>query len=168
MVETRPYDHADVKYETSGLRLVGVVVALVSIAGAIVLAAIALRWLLQSRESPRDRQMAETYGSYSSPFAPLPSQPRLEQLNAHQGAVASSPFANELNLEHTLHTWGRLPDQPEFVHIPIERAISLTAAKLSADQPSPQELNKKLEKTSGLVGGGEPNSGRLFREVPQW
>ena len=66
-------------------------------------------------------------------------------------------------MESTLHNYGRTSDQ-NFVHIPIEEAIKILAAKL----PSQPRSSPNVYKSYGLVEGGESNSGRIYQEAPSW
>ncbi len=93
----------------------------------------------------------------SPPEIVLPRTPRLEAIES--STLADDSFATaQRQREARLHRSGPT-DESGFVHIPIEKAIELTAKDLqSQTAPAPRD------KSRGLLGGGEANSGRVFRE----
>ena len=58
-----------------------------------------------------------------------------------------------------LHRYGRA-DEDGFVYIPIDRAMKMLAKKL----PARAAQDERPSRANGLVDGGEPNSGRLFKK----
>ncbi len=111
------------------------------------------------------------YNNYESaikrspyPLAPVPSQrlpaePRLEQLDRLEGIQKPNVYLREESKEQILNSGGPTAE-PGYVHIPIEQAMKQVVQQLPVRQrPPPQGPVKD----KGLVAGGEPNSGRLFR-----
>jgi len=99
-----------------------------------------------------------------SPSQDLPAPPRIEQLNRLEGIRSSDVSRRqEVRLEQ-LRRYGAT-EEKGFVRIPIDEAMKhlanrLPARKLESEQPP---------RDNGLVGGGDPNSGRLFnRRKPSW
>jgi hypothetical protein len=103
------------------------------------------------------------------PLAPtlsdtLPAEPRLEQLDRVSVKGESSAYARELINEQHLHSYGG-PSEGGYIRIPIDRAMDVLAKRgLPARKQSPKEDRK----ANGLVDSGESNSGRMYREKPQW
>jgi hypothetical protein len=92
----------------------------------------------------------------------LPPEPRLEQINVREGVAAARVadlYARDADI---LHSYG--PTQEKgFVHIPIERAMTLLEGKLPVrKEPAPDG-----KRDQGLLDWGESNSGRLFRGNPR-
>ena len=88
----------------------------------------------------------------------LPQAPRLEAIESPTPADNSFAVAQR-EREDRLHNNGPT-DEPGFVHVPIEKAME-KVAKNSQTQTPPSPRNTK---SGGLLGGGEANSGRVFRE----
>jgi len=111
---------------------------------------------------------AEAVGASSYPLAPrgapaLPPMPRMEQLDRTAGFESEGAELERRDLGK-LDRVGQT-DQPGFVHIPIEDAMDLVVSKLPVrkNPPEPQQANK----SRGLVGAGDANSGRVLREEPR-
>jgi hypothetical protein len=107
----------------------------------------------------------------SFPLAPgpstaLPQEPRLEQLDRMAEDPRSNAWAQQKRLADTLARYGATQEKG-FVQIPIERAMDYLAT--TKKLPSRDEKAQAVPRDNGLVGGGEPNSGRLFnRRKPRW
>jgi hypothetical protein len=99
---------------------------------------------------------------YRVPSESLPAEPRLEPLMEVKGDRSANVFARQLAKEQVLNSYGTTPDE-DYVHIPIKAAMKIAVERLPTQQASPPH-----EKSYGLQGGGEPNSGRLFRGAPSW
>jgi hypothetical protein len=93
-----------------------------------------------------------------APAAPLPPEPRLEQVDRISGL--KSPNADEIVAprDTDLNTYGPTAGEG-FVRIPIDRALQLLDNKLPARAEAPHDHGKG----NGLVDAGESNSGRMFR-----
>jgi hypothetical protein len=96
----------------------------------------------------------------------LPPEPRLEQLNRMAGDEESNVYLRLRDKEQILHEYGQVPGVKGYVRVPIEQAMDYLAqdGRLPV---RPQEA-KEGKRQNGLVAGGEPNSGRLFREQAPW
>ena len=90
----------------------------------------------------------------------LPPEPRLEQINRLEKDKVSNTFAREKEKEDFLHSYGQTPEKG-YVHVPIERAMDLLAGKLPARKEQPKD--KQSLRENGLLDGGAPNSGQMFR-----
>jgi hypothetical protein len=98
------------------------------------------------------------------PSTALPPEPRLEQLDRARGIERSNVYEREKTKEEILAGVGPT-DEKGFVHIPIDRAMKHLAGKLKARQKPPAGVGNR---DNGLVGGGQPNSGRKLRGTPRW
>jgi hypothetical protein len=96
-----------------------------------------------------------------TPSEALPPEPRLEQLDRMSGIENSSVYQRQLSKEDVLRSYGTTDDEG-FLRIPIGQAMDYLQKKLPA-RAGPQPSRRK---DSGLVTGGESNSGRVFRERP--
>jgi len=92
------------------------------------------------------------------PSEALPKDPRLEQVDRLKGRKSSNAPASEASRDETLSSYG-LTAEKDFVHIPIERAMDLLAARLPARKETAQAKKKENE----LLDAGASNSGRLLR-----
>jgi hypothetical protein len=134
--------------------------------GGVVLMALTMATVLRFFYVYQDYQSGIKKSPY--PLAPepstaLPQGPRLEQVNRLEDRGAPSAYSVNLPDEHTLETYGPTAEKG-FVHIPIDRAMQLLKDKLpSRPQPSAEQRIRQ----NGLLDGGGPNAGRLFREEPQ-
>src|SRR5262249_29740141 len=109
-----------------------------------------------------DNHLAQARRS-SFPLAPgpstaLPQVPRLEQLDRMEGDPRSNVWKKQREHEDTLASYGATREKG-FVQIPIERAMAYLAT--TKKLPSRDEKAQAVPRDNGLVGGGEPNSGRL-------
>jgi hypothetical protein len=84
-------------------------------------------------------------------------------LDAAAGELPENIAARQLRMERILHSYGRTSDE-RFVRIPIELAIKAAATRLPAPPATPEQLDRSF----GLVGGGESSSGRNYQEAPTW
>lgn len=153
--------HAEVRFEQPAPSVIGIALVLVGIAASFGLAAWMANWIVDS-EVGADAE-AKSYDDYAQGANPLPPEPRLEPLNAQEDILSSSVFARQLRFEQILHSYGETAEVG-FVHIPIERAMELAPDQL----PSADTLPESSQKSFGLAGGGEPNSGRVYQEPPSW
>ena len=91
--------------------------------------------------------------------APLPPEPRLEQLD-RMAAVESSDVSKRLAAqEKLLNSYGTTAEKG-FVHIPIQQAIKAVAGSLPVAKGASQG---RAAHNNGLLEAGESNSGRMFR-----
>lgn len=176
-------EHPDVHHERTDASFRAIVgVAVVSIVLAIIIHG-ALLWFLfhygdylaERRESsfPVATQQRDQLqpgpgshplngGAQAGQRESLPPEPRLDPINVREGIPEASPaelYARDTTL---LHSYGPTQEK-EFIHIPIDRAMTFLAGKLPArTEPAPAERHDL-----GLRDGGESNSGRLFREKPR-
>jgi hypothetical protein len=87
-----------------------------------------------------------------SPEAPSPGVPR----------VAVALWVAPFDTSALAATWKK-----GFVQIPLKRAVEYLAT--TKKLPARDEKAQAVPRDNGLVGGGEPNSGRLFnRRKPRW
>ena len=94
------------------------------------------------------------------PSAPLPPEPRLEQLDRmtpEESAIVNKQLAAK---EKALHSYGSAAEKG-FVQVPIEQAMKAVAGSLPVAMDSSRG---EAAKGNGLLEAGESNSGRMFRE----
>jgi hypothetical protein len=96
--------------------------------------------------------------------AGLPEEPRLDPLNLKEHVEKANVHDRELNHEEQLQGLGPTSN-PDYVHIPIERAMDLLADKLPV---APQPSERLSQRSNGLLDAGEPNSGRILRDRALW
>jgi len=90
----------------------------------------------------------------------LPAQPRLEQINRMAGIESANVYDREASKEAILHSFGKT-QVAGYVRIPIDSAMDLLAQQdLGRKEPRAEQQPKGQ---NGLVDGGGPNSGRMFR-----
>lgn len=149
--------HAEVRYERTDVnvrRVVGTL-AILGVLGVFFAAAVWAFFRSEQRSLERSR-------AAQSPLAPtlafvLPPEPRLEPLDRMEGIASPNLLQQERAVER-LSRYGKTSDN-RFVHIPIDQAIRI----LATDKKLPtRHQQDKESRDRGLVGGGEPNSGRLF------
>jgi hypothetical protein len=138
-----------VQRETTDLRFLPVVIGLAVLAVSIVLAAAAANWVFV-REGI---SLTQPDPPKATATESLPAPPRLESLEPAGDSAAAS-------LETQLRRFGPT-DDPQYVHVPIDQAIEHLATQLQSNNPAAE----RSPKSHGLVGGGEPNSGRLLRKT---
>jgi hypothetical protein len=133
---------------------------------SVVLAALILGvvwWFFRGYGDYQARIKRSPYPLASEPSSALPAEPHLEQLNRIRGIVSSNVYQRQADKEDVLNSYGPSAEKG-YIHIPIERAMSLLEGKL----PARQEAAEEGKRANGLIDAGEPNSGRLFRGTPQW
>ena len=152
-------EHPTVRYERTDVSFRGVLC--VVIAAAVVLAIVhvaILGFFVGSREDLAEARRSK-YPLAPGPSTDLPPEPRLEQLDRHEATASSRLPRFEKVKAELLHRYGRA-DEDGFVYIPIDRAMKMLANKL----PARAAQDERPSRANGLVGGGEPNSGRLFKK----
>ncbi len=102
---------------------------------------------------------ASRYPLAPTAVAPLPANPRLEQINRLAENERGNVYLREVSKDIALQNYGDAGNG--YVHIPIDRAMDYLADKLPvrAQQPSAEQARRQ----NGLVDAGESNSGRMFR-----
>ncbi len=154
------YVHEEVRFQDSHVSIFGILGVLLAIifvfAGVFCISG----WMLKGMETAADRSAKGSH--YREPAEPKPAQPRLEPLD-FESANPTSEFESQLQGERVLHSYGTVTEEG-YVHIPIEQAMKLVLKSL----PIRKGVNGPPERSFGLVGGGEPNSGRLYSEAPSW
>lgn len=97
------------------------------------------------------------------PSTTLPPAPRLEPIDRMEHLEGSNVHSRLETKEEALERYGET-ESADFVRIPVAQAMNyLDQHPLKArKQPA------KPWREDGLVGGGESNSGRLFRGRPRW
>jgi hypothetical protein len=150
------YEHSDVKFGW----ILGLVVAAV-IAAVIVLYVVYRFWLGYGSYEARVKRSAFPLATENGG---LPPEPRLEQLNRLAGVTRSDVYLRLEAKEQLLHEYGPLPEEKGYVRVPIEQAMDY----LAQDGRLPARPQQIEPRQNGLVFGGGPNSGRLFREKAPW
>jgi hypothetical protein len=107
----------------------------------------------------RGKRLSEpSLAEYTRSGDQLPAQPQLEQLRrVEEKQQENARTLQPVDLQR-LGSFGQT-DEAGYVHIPIADAMDLVVSRL----PVRQQPASRDNATRGLVGGGEPNSGRLFR-----
>jgi hypothetical protein len=152
----------DVRYEASQVSFVRVALVLLAIAATFAVAGLVSGWLVRANTNAISRSASDR-NSYSRPSDELPPEPRLEFLGENANERPEDIFARQLQMERILRSYGKTSEDG-FVRIPIEEAIRIAAGTVPAQKVLPEELARSF----GLIGGGEPNSGRTFQEAPSW
>jgi hypothetical protein len=152
----------DVRYEASQVSFARVALVLLAIAATFAVAGLVSRWFVRATTSPTSGPTSDR-DSYSRPSDKLPPEPRLEFLNLDSDRLPEDVFARQLRKERILRSYGKTSDDG-FVRIPIEQAIRIAAGTI----PAQKALSDELARSFGLIGGGEPNSGRKLQEAPPW
>jgi hypothetical protein len=112
----------------------------------------------QARRSP--------YPLAPRPAIELPPEPRLEQLDRLTENTESNVYVQQKLREVRLSRYGPTGEKG-YVHVPIEQAMQYLATRKKLR--SRTEKAESIPRDNGLVGGGEPNSGRMFnRRKPRW
>jgi hypothetical protein len=160
-------EHPSVRHEKSDASLRWVLGLLL---GAMVLAVIifgSISWFFHDYNAYQSNLRRSAF-----PLAPdaqkrletLPPEPRLEQVDRLRGSEASNGFKREQAQQEILGSYGPLPGEEGFIHVPIDVAMKYLAGKL----PARAEKTDAEAHDNGLVDGGQPNSGRMFRRKPRW
>jgi hypothetical protein len=158
-----PAEHPSVKTEKSDASFTAIAVVLLAAAalGAIILVAI---WGFFAKWNRYESEIKKSpYPLAAQPSDALPPEPRLEPLDRTSGIEKSNVYLRLKQEEDVLTSYG--PTEEGYVHIPVGRAMDLLAGKLPARAAPSAEAERKA---GGLMGSGEPNSGRMFREGPRW
>ena len=150
-------EHPSVRHERSDASF-GWVLGL--IIGAVVLG-VAIHFAVRAFLAHSVSTLASTRGSHfplaAEPSRTLPPEPRLEQLDRLTEISSSNFKVREQARLEVLNSLGPTK-QPDFVHIPIDRAMRHLADKLPARSDDNVQRHD-----NGLVNGGASNSGRLFK-----
>jgi hypothetical protein len=152
-------ENQSVRYEPTDANfrwIMGIVLVSIILAALI---QIGIAGFLRVSKARQDSIKASHFPRAKKPSNTMPPEPRLEQLNRLE-ALETHPISK--TNENELHQFGPT-DQQGYVHIPIERAIELIPDQLPVRKNQPSE--DQLRHQNGLVGDGESNSGRLFRET---
>jgi len=161
-----PPEHADVAYETEDASFAWI--AAITAGGAI-LAGVILYAVWLFFQDYRGYQAAIKTSPYplgqapANPNQTLPQGPRLEQVNRLAGIEKGDVYLREEAQEKKLHQFARTAEQG-YVRIPIEEAMRLVPRTLPARPESQADHHRE----NGLVDSGASNSGRMFREKPEW
>ncbi len=154
-------EHPSVRFERTDVSFLGFLLVLVA-AATVAFILFTLVWWFFKDYNRRESEIKKS----PFPLAPvpangLPPEPRLEQLDRAEGVERPNVYRREEAKEEALREFGPA-DEPGFARVPIDRAMKAVAGRLPAEPGS----RRRAAKSYGLVDGGGPNSGRLFREVP--
>jgi hypothetical protein len=158
-----PITHPEVRYETSDLNFRWLLAILI---GAMVFGMI-IQLAVWDFFSDYRAVQAEVKKS-PFPLAPaptdsLPPEPRLEQLDRLEEALASTAAAREATELSILNSYGPTLEEG-YVHVPIDRAMKLVQRQLR----SRADRQTEDKRENGLMDAGAPNSGRMYRGKPKW
>jgi hypothetical protein len=155
--------HPEIRYETSDLDfrwLLGILIGAL-VFGMIIQLAV---WDFFSDYRASQAEVKKSpFPLAPAPTETLPPEPRLEQLDRLQEALAASAAAREATELSILDSYGPTPEDG-YVHVPIDRAMKLVQKQLRS-RPERQIEDKR---ENGLVDAGAPNSGRLYRGKLRW
>jgi len=146
-------EHTGVQHEHTDVRFGAIAAAALVIAATLATVVGAIRLFVHEEAATDVRRAARGASGLS---LVLPVEPRLDALEPHD--AERSFEAQNAAAQKRLHHYGPAEDAG-YVHVPIDKAMQ----KLASDLQS-QDVPKRQGKSAGLVGGGEANSGRLFRE----
>jgi len=152
--------HEAVRYERQDISLTWILSLIAAAACLIILQLVVTRWLLQTDRLRQRELMKSQYPVAPAPSSQLPPAPRLEPLDRFARVESSNVYVRLAEKENRLHRYG-YTEQPGFLHIPIEQAIKLAAEQLPVRAEPPASARRK---DNGLLGWGEANSGRVFRD----
>jgi hypothetical protein len=153
--------HPSVRYEPTDVNFLGFLLVLV-VAAAVLFFVFTIVWRFYKELNNYESQIRRSrFPLAPAPAMRLPPEPRLEELDRAEGVERPNVYRREEAKEEALRAVGPA-DEPGFVRVPVERAMKAVAGKLPAEPGARQ----RAAKSRGLVDGGEPNSGRLFREGP--
>jgi hypothetical protein len=154
--------HPAVSYERTDVRSRGVLVVMLAAVAIVSATLLGVWFFFRGYESHQANIKKSPYPLAPGPITRLPDGPRLEQVDRLAGNDEPDVFLREKSREAVLHSTGPT-SEPGFVHIPIERAMQLIVDEL----PVRRETKEGPVKDAGLLDGGGPNSGRLYREGPK-
>jgi len=157
----RSIENPAVRYEPRDIGVRGVLVLMVVACGVLVVIAYVVWRFYWFQAGGREAIRPSPYAMTPGVPAPLPPEPRLEQVDRMAGIETSSAAKLLSAKEKVLNSYGPAAEKG-FVHIPIQQAMKTVAAearagKLGERRPSPPA------KDQGLLDSGESNSGRVFR-----
>jgi hypothetical protein len=155
-------EHPTVRYETRDIPFGWILALLLLACGIAAVHYYVIAKFFWAREGSLATERKSPYPLMPQPSSQRPPEPRLEQIDRLDHVPAADAFGLEEPRQKALRRYGTT-DERGVVRIPIEKAIKVTADKLSVRKtPWPH-----TEKASGLLDGGEPNSGRVYREEGQ-
>ncbi len=151
-------EHPSIRRELSDVRFLPVftVILCIVVLGAVIFYTM---WIMLHGLEPETNSSA--YANQQAVDSALPAAPRLEPLERLSENESVNVFNRQLAAERKLTSFGPT-DQPGFVHIPIEQAIKLIVPKLPI-RKTPESREAGMD--DGLLDGGGPNSGRIYREA---
>ena len=153
-------EHPSVRFERQDVRFGGILLVILGAACLACFHYAIMWWFFNHRNAYEAAIKRSPYPLAPAPSVTLPVEPRLEQLDRAAGIERPNVFLREASKEKVLGSVGPT-SEPDFVHIPIDRAMQLVIEHLPAQEQTPQ----RTVKDKGLLDGGAPNSGRLFRGV---
>jgi hypothetical protein len=155
--------HPEIRYETSDLNfrwILGILIGAM-VFGMIIQLAV---WDFFSDYRAVQAEVKKSpFPLAPAPTDTLPPEPRLEQLDRLEEALASTAAAREATELSILNSYGPTSEE-DYVHVPIDRAMKLVQKQLRS-RPRRQIEDKR---ENGLVDAGAPNSGRMYRGKPRW
>lgn len=157
--ESDPRDSA-VRYERKDILLRWILWLIATATVSIAVQLAVTWWLLRTDLMRQEELMRSNYPVAPAPSTHLPPEPRLEPLDRNAGVESSNNYLRLAEKERLLHSYSR-GDEQGFVHIPIEQAMRHAVDKLPVRTES---SSAEPRKDNGLLGWGEANSGRVFRE----
>lgn len=153
--------HDDVRYEGAEASFRGVLIVLVAIACIFALVGYISREFIKVYS--HKETLPRTPDSYVESEEALPREPRLEPLEVRADTPPPHPLAQQFLMQQIRDSYGPGQDE-QHVRVPIDVAIQVMS-KQAATRGGELET---LSKSFGLVGSGEPNSGRNYQEAPSW
>jgi hypothetical protein len=151
-------EHPSVRYERSDVRFGGVFVLILVVGFIAAFQYWIVWWFFNDYNGYESAIKRSPYPLAPAPSLNLPAEPRLEQLERTAGILGPNVYRREQDKENVFDSSGSTPEKA-FVHIPIDRAMKLVVKEL----PVRSEGQAAANKGDGLLDGGAPNSGRLYR-----
>jgi hypothetical protein len=151
-------EHPHVRFERTDISFRGVMAVIVAAACAVSLQLYLTMKFYRHDEARQQAAKQTAFPLAADRKAALPVEPRLEQLDRLAGDESPDARRRRATEEAKLHAYGDT-DEADFVHVPIDWAISQAAERL----PSKATKVETPAKDRGLLDSGEPNSGRLLR-----
>jgi hypothetical protein len=150
-------EHPLIRFEHSDANFAPILLILIVVMGIATIHFASVWWFFKRYQGYQAAIKRSSFPLRPGPSDQLPAEPRLEPVDRMAAIEKGNVYVIEARRERVLNSYGSL--EPGYIHIPIRRAMDLLADKLPARAKPPGNAQKE----NGLLDGGEPNSGRMFR-----
>jgi hypothetical protein len=153
--------HPSVRFEPRDVSYLGFLLVVVVAVYVISFTLLAVWWFFHHYGAHESAIKQSPFPLAPEPSNRLPREPVLEQIDRVEGVEKPNTYYREQSKEDVLNSLGPAGESG-FAHVPIDRAMKAVAGQISSNK----NARPKLDKSSGLLDAGAPNSGRIFREGP--